>query len=117
MEETNNEAIFEEEIEMTPEDVLIEALHGVIGTGDLKGMIDEVQSEVYDLDNRCDDIDSEISDLQEVHESLVTSETLDEAITNALETIEAPILEARIEQLESTIMALASVFEDFTNSL
>ncbi len=115
MEETNETV--EEEIEPTVEEVLINALHGVIGTDDLKGMIDEVQSEVYDLDNRCDEIDSEISDLQEVHDSLVTSETLEEAITEALETIEAPILEARIKQLESTIMALASVFEDFTNSL
>lgn len=115
MEETNETV--EEEIELRVEDVLINALHGVIGTRSIDERIDTVRDEVYDLDNRCDEIDSEISNLQEVHESLVTSETLEEAITEALETIEAPILEARIEQLESTLMALASVFEDFTNSL
>ena len=115
MEETKETV--EEEIKPTVEEVLINALHGVIGTRSLEEMIDTVRDEVYDLDNRCDEINSEISDLQEVHESLVTSDTMAEAITEALETIEAPILGARIEQLESTLMALASVFEDFTNSL
>jgi len=111
------EETVEEEIEMTPEEVLIEALHGVIGRGDLRGMVDEVQSEVYDLESRVNDIDEAIGNLQEVHDSLVDSDTLDEAITNALETIEAPILEARIEALETTMTALASVFEDFMNGL
>ena len=110
------EETVEEEIEMTPEEVLIEALHGVIGTGDLRGMVDEVQSEVYDLESRVNDIDEAIGNLQEVHDSLVDSDTLDEAITNALETIEAPILEARIKVIEDTMTALASVFEDFINN-
>ena len=110
------EETVEEEIEMTPEEVLIEALHGVIGTGDLTGMVDEVQSEVHDLESRVNDIDEAIGNLQEVHDSLVDSDTLDEAITNALETIEAPILEARIKVIEDTMTALASVFEDFINN-
>tara|TARA_A100000172_G_C3020958_1_gene103099 strand:- start:19 stop:369 length:351 start_codon:yes stop_codon:yes gene_type:complete len=116
MEETN-EAVFEEVIEMTPEEGLIQALHGVIGTSDLIGMVDEVREDVESLEGRCGEIDDAISNLQEVHDSLVDSDTLEEAITNALETVEAPILEARIEQLEITMMALASVFEDFTNGL
>ena len=115
MEETKETV--EEEIEMTPEKVLLEALHDVIEWRSTQGMLQEVYEELQCLENQCNEMDEKIGNVEEIHESLVTSDTLEEAITEALETIEAPILEARIEQLESTMMALASVFEDFTNSL
>ena len=113
MEETNETV--EEEIEMTPGEVLIEALHDVIEWRSTQETLQEVQEELECLENTCSEMDEKIGNVEEIHESLVTNETLDEAITNALETIEAPILEARIKVIEDTMAGLASVFEDFMN--